>query len=821
MKLNYLEMRWTLLSGIACAAVSAWGSPASAQNATAPAKGADNQAAATGEIIVTAQRRSESLSKTPVSAAVLSSDTLEKAQIISEQDLRAAVPGLTVRAGISANQLNYALRGQTLDAFSDGAPGVLPYINDVQVNGSGDGGATAFYDLQSVQVLKGPQGTLFGRSAIGGAVLFTTQKPKEDFGGYIDGTLGDNDLKKVEGAINVPLIKEKLLLRVAGFYEHRDGYQYNIFTNSRIGGLNRFGLRGSLTAKFGENIKNDLVVDYSHLNSQNEAAVLYNFGVPYNPANPGASNPLVIPAYNVQTYYGPGGIGVVPRTAPTPGAPLVSCDQPFAGGYNPLCGNIVQNLVDQVKRGPFVVNVNGADFYRVRTTLVTNTTAIDLGGGTQIKNIFGYQSSRTDGATDQDDTAYTIMEQPASYRSDQVSEELQILGKTLNDRLKYVAGGYFSSDKKYGLQPGFTYVSIFGPFPATANYTKRSKIYAGYAQGTYDLSDLTGIGGLGFTAGVRYTRETPSIQVESQSQFFAQCSPGEGHVNGQACFQEKTVDNVGWTIGLQDQVNSKLLVYAVTRRSYRDGGYNAYLAPFVGTGIGTGGPGGDGGSAPPKGNGFVTETLTDAEIGVKYAGSIGTVPARVNLAGYTSWSRNSQHTAYGLIGGALAAYTINVPKAKISGVEADTTVSPAHWLNLGGALTYTDAKFTDGLIDGVDFATYPDTPRWSGNVFAEVIAPLTRNIDATLHGEYYAQKFTYGVTNANLNTGAVYPGFGIANLRLTIEDRDAGWSLTGNVKNLFNKIYYAGGETLGVLQGFNTVVPGDPRTWTVEARFKF
>jgi len=157
-----------------------------AQATATPAPAADN---GVQEIIVTAQRRNESLSKTPVSVSVISADTLAKAQVTSEQDLRMATPGLSVRASTSSNQLNYSLRGQSQDAFSGTRPGVLPYINEVQIGGSG--GSTAFYDLQSVQVLKGPQGTLFGRSATGGAVLFTTAKPTDQFGGYISGLYGN------------------------------------------------------------------------------------------------------------------------------------------------------------------------------------------------------------------------------------------------------------------------------------------------------------------------------------------------------------------------------------------------------------------------------------------------------------------------------------------------------------------------------------------------------------------------------------------------------------------------------------------------------
>ena len=152
------------------------GTPGAAKVDMATPSGAANEA----DIVVTAQRRDTALSKTPVSVAVVTSEKLRDAQIGTEEDLRVATPGLSVRTSASSNQVNYSLRGQSQDAYSGTRPGVLPYINEVQVPGSN---ATVFYDLSSVQVLKGPQGTLFGRSATGGAVLFATALPGDRFDG--------------------------------------------------------------------------------------------------------------------------------------------------------------------------------------------------------------------------------------------------------------------------------------------------------------------------------------------------------------------------------------------------------------------------------------------------------------------------------------------------------------------------------------------------------------------------------------------------------------------------------------------------------------
>lgn len=146
---------------------------------------------------------------------MVGAEALAKQAITSERDLQFATPGLTVRTSQNDNQLNYLLRGQTVDAYTSSLPSVLPYVNEVQVGGAG---SNAFFDLQSVQVLKGPQGTLFGRNSTGGAMLFTTAKPTGERTGYGAARYGRFNDMQVEGAVNGPVSGDKLLARVADYY---------------------------------------------------------------------------------------------------------------------------------------------------------------------------------------------------------------------------------------------------------------------------------------------------------------------------------------------------------------------------------------------------------------------------------------------------------------------------------------------------------------------------------------------------------------------------------------------------------------------------
>src|ERR1700733_12641477 len=177
------------------------------------------------EVVVTARRVTENIEKVPVAVEAISSQVLAEQNITTEQDLEAAVPGLTVRTATSPSQKNFAIRGQAVDAFSYTSPTVLAYLDEFQVGGTV---ADTFYDLQSVQVLKGPQGTLFGRNSTGGAVLYPLTTPGNVLEGYINGTVGNYDEKKAEAAITLPLA-DWASFRLAGEIENRDGYEQNAY----------------------------------------------------------------------------------------------------------------------------------------------------------------------------------------------------------------------------------------------------------------------------------------------------------------------------------------------------------------------------------------------------------------------------------------------------------------------------------------------------------------------------------------------------------------------------------------------------------------
>jgi len=790
--------------------VSAWvwaGAPGPADttdaaDAAQPTSGAELPGEL-GEVIVTAQRRSESLERTPVAVAVLSADALSQRAIVTESDLQSAAPGLTVRASQNSNQLNYALRGQSLDAFSGTRPGVLPYVDEVQVGGAG--GSSAFYDLASIQLLKGPQGTLFGRNATGGAVVFTTAKPTNELGGYLTARLGNYDLRYVEGALNVPMMDDRVLMRISGFRNKRDGYQEDLYQGVRAGEVDRYGIRASLTIRFSDSIKNDFVADYYHAAGNNVEGPLYNL-------NPNGVIPLIaLTNFGNAAQFDAIISGFVAGAGGPPNAGAGAAAQYAAANPRLDPGGLASYLVTQRARGPYVVESNSPNTYHGENTIISNITAIDVAEDTQIRNILGHTKIDNTNIGDIDGTPYGVDDfGNITNLTKQFSEELQLVGKTAAKQLTYVTGVFYSDESNIYTNTGK--VLTFPIIASLQSYAAKTtnKTYAAYGQGTYDLSQLTGLAGLGFTAGARYTDEKVGLQTLPQDISFSDSAAAQATYEPN---QSKSYKNLSWTLGIQEQLNNNLLLYAASRRSYRNGGFNTSERPVPG--LGTAG-----------GDGYDRETVTDFELGTKFHGELAGMPVRANLAVFQDWVENSQRVAYTIVGGSPAAVTVNVPKASVKGVELDGTISPTTWLQLGTSGSYTNARFTSNLvsIDGgvpVVFGTYPDTPKWSGTAFGEVTFPVSGNLEVSFRGDVFGQTGTFFSSTANTNPGARLSGYKLVNFRLGLGDEQQGWTVSFNLKNAFNEVYYVGGIALGELFQLNTAVPGEPRTYFGEVRYKF
>ncbi|MDR0843912.1 MAG: TonB-dependent receptor plug domain-containing protein [Tannerella sp.] len=214
------------------------------------------------EITVTAQQREQQVLDVPVTLSVISGQTLENTATRNLEQLSDFVPGLTIRIQ-TPHRPSLAIRGLTSDETSPTAqPRVSVYYNDVPTSRASMAVAE-LYDMERVEVMKGPQGTLYGRGSQIGAIHFITKKPTSGFGGYLSAGLGNYAMKEVEGAINIPVIEDKLTTRLAGIYSYQDGYVTNT-SGGKLNGKKTIGGRFSATYKPLRNLKFDWVVNYQN-----------------------------------------------------------------------------------------------------------------------------------------------------------------------------------------------------------------------------------------------------------------------------------------------------------------------------------------------------------------------------------------------------------------------------------------------------------------------------------------------------------------------------------------------------------------------------
>ena len=254
------------LSASAVALVALAGAPAFAQEAAvAPATGADaagadaaeTQSDGLNDIIVTARRVSENLQNVPVAVTALSADALKQKNVSQISDLQFSVPNLQIKPStIYPSQVEFIIRGQRQNLFTD--ENVVTYVNGVPQDTRG----LSLYDMDSVQALKGPQGTLFGKNSIGGAMVFTTARPKHDFGGSLEMEYGNYNLMKVNAVINTP-ISDAVSFRLAGELERRDGIFKNTYPGMKdLGDRDNESFRASLLIEPSSRFENLLTVDF-------------------------------------------------------------------------------------------------------------------------------------------------------------------------------------------------------------------------------------------------------------------------------------------------------------------------------------------------------------------------------------------------------------------------------------------------------------------------------------------------------------------------------------------------------------------------------
>lgn len=814
--------------------------PAAAQTAPNVAAPSDppiatsDNADSMDEIVVTARRESEKAQSVPISLTAFSQDTIRAKGINSATDLQNFTPSLTVLGDVSRNQETYAIRGLGGNggAGTGSGPGVVAYFAEVPTSASGPGN---FYDLASLQVLKGPQGTLFGRNTTGGAVLLEPAHPKMNIvEGYADVTFGNLKRRGAQGALNIPVVEDVLAIRVAGQLDKRNGYVRDAVTGVDYLNRNNFSLR---------------------------------LGIQFNPSDS-------ISSYTAVNYidveeHGGGSILLAVR----PGSSYAALLQPY--------------LTQQQAWGPRKTALSTPTFEKAKRFLALNNTEFRVNDAFTIKNVFSYARTRSTSATDRDSTPLPIADLlgafPGSYNNNlrTITEELQLRYDSGPFRLQ--VGGFYLTEKspqpltfltRNPLQAGGilgggpiilppalqTVLGVNSPLLPALNVQPDASVYARskalYAQAQYKLTpELTA------TAGFRWTwdkfggditsyQDASSYQVFNQLAALGVVTPSQAAqvigLNANLCvfdafqavaaggfptlkypnctkpsFDGKS-DGPTWHLGLDWQADSDTLIYAVSRRGYKSGANNPIVTLFLGN------------SYPLAA--VKPEKVTDAEIGVKRDWDLGGgVRARTNIAAFYTWFNDVQVIQRAAIAG--ADILANAQKARVVGLEFDGLLMPSKWITLGGTYSYNDAKYVDYTtiaIPAIPSALTPAQPsrNLTGTPFT-FVAKHKFSLDARLRVPIAASegdlafRATYSWQSRQRVASDPQPfdtiaPYGLMNLRMEwngIHGTPLDLAVFGT--NVFDKEYRVTANTGYNNSGFSNSIYGEPAQYGVQARYRF
>jgi iron complex outermembrane receptor protein len=801
-----MNLRNTLLCGAALLACTTVANQAAAEAAPAATTA---QTQTIGEVVVTARRHEESLQKVPVAVQAFSQTQLKELSISTAMDLQTAVPGLTVDAGeANPGQAQFAIRGRGLN-YGAAAGGVETYFAEVPLSApfSMPTLPVQFFDLQSLQVLKGPQGTLFGRSTTGGAVLLVPNAPTDQFGGYLRLQGGNYGDFQAEGAINLPLAGEKAELRVAGFDWQRTGY-------SRTFGGNLEVFTGPGTGRPAVYLP---AQNYNDEDVQEIRATLL-----LRPTDTLTNSTIF--TFHEDRNVTSAGAGLFANVFGAPGSPFDSVTP--APGYN-------------TQRSYSDIPLGGNPPYQVWA--IINTTSFKIAPNLTLKNIFGFidSSGYSDDGTNADGSALSTIDLfaiPRPRRNYQTTDEVQLQGHNFDDRLDWTLGGLVDVTRE---PEGFNELNIAGTIAAngaggpgysTPFVGNDLTSFAVFGSATYKLTDQ-----LSATAGYRHAWN--NIQQTLATAFSSDLAAGPPTTPTPGTEQSFSTNQPGDTYNVDLEYNTKnnMMLYGGYRHGFKHGGYNT-IAVGSATGLGNFGP----------------ETIDDFYAGLKTNFNLGRIPARFNIEGYWDLYHGQQTSYLTIVGRQLATITVNVPETTYRGFDLDFTVDPTPWLTLNGNYSYIDAYITN-YIDQSCVVSNCGAPSLHLNLAVNPVPNVTPNkflLSARFHGELPGDKgeivfiptVTYQDTfytpygrvlpqgeavvfrqnfNAIAHGGNTIPDYALFNLRAEW-NRVMGSRVSAalTLTNVFNQIYQLGDSTT-----LNFGVQGDaygpPRMVTFELSTTF
>lgn len=752
-------------------------------------------------ITVNARRRSENMQETPIAISAFSAKELERRGIESTQDLDRVTPSLQFATSGQLSGNNSAavvfIRGVgQLDPTSSVDPGVGIYVDDVYM-GRSAGGAMDFKDIASVEVLRGPQGTLFGRNTIGGAVLVRSAEPSEDFGGKARVRIGEDNLKEGFFAVDLP-ISDELLTRFSAGMRKRDGYVIREFDGQDLGNDDTYTLNGTIQYQPNEDFKVTIRGDFTEEDEN---------GSPFVFAGINESAPV---AAIVSVAAGCPG-------ATMPFAPIVPGDPRFGAPNVPSiddarCANDFQGKGDFTNGGSAPVEstltgwgLSGALEWQVNKEFT-------------LKSITAHRSTEWTGIRDADNTPFDMLTTDVASDSEQFSQELQVLYE--NDNLSGIAGLYYfdeSSDDRLSIllafPPAPPYIaSLLNGGPGTRDLQVihlETESYAVFSEWAYTVND-----DLSFSAGLRYTEDDKRFQGTIMNLFPATLPdpdplPTLATSEGGPLFIfnkmfEDTYSATTGSASVRYKLDKNINTYLSYSSSFKSGGFNSrYNAPTAG-------------NEPIS---FGEEEVSSWEVGVK---ADVTNNLRINAAAFMSEYKDIQL----IFRQGVVPLLFNAGSASIDGFELEFTYIPTGNLMIEGGFSYLNDKIdsvTD--IDGAAATITPDnslplTPELQGNVGASYAVEVGDNYELTTRIDVsYTDSQYFDSSNTELVAQSESVTYVTASIKL--DNLVNYWDVTFGINNLTDERFLEQGNASLATLGYAEVIYARPRNWFLSLSTEF
>jgi len=740
------------------------------------------------EIVVTATRREESAQTVPVSVNAFSSEMLEDRTVRQLGDLTRIASGIRFVHQGGGGNMNVTLRGLSRVPIGTAPNAVINYFADIPLNFTGSNIPT--YDLGSIQVLKGPQGTPFGRNAMAGAVVITPQTPTYEFGGYVKGGVGNYDYNDVEGAVNIPLVDNVAALRLAAKVSRRDGYTENMNGFADQDDIDKNAYRATLLLDPTDTLTNTTVIDYLESDEAGTGSVL--------------------------TEALPGGLVRLPQLSS-----FWNCSQPGPFNPNPCTTftpsrDIDDALAQQQRWGPYKTTSEFDQRLDIEQFGVSNKTEWQLGPVT-IRNIFGYRTTEVLTDLNTDGLAFApipVITASSRIREKQMSDEVHVFGKAFDDKLDYLVGAFWIEEEPDGLN-GSVFPIASPVAPWVSAYTEKTN-KAAFGQIGYQVLDS-----VKFNIGYRYNETEQEVCAYSRGgdtniNINPEPPLGAGACQTQGSVVDSSENANTWNLGFDWQVNDNIFAYVTHRKGYREGGINAPLFNTPASSV----------LAPYQS--YEPETLVDTEIGLKTDFMVADMPVRFNIGVYEGDYKNVvvSYNTSALVpatdpGSPLSSSLgINAGKRTHSGVETELVLQPTDSLTITNTASYFNMAIDEDAtppIAGLSPSSSGDaSPQWATTLAVNWVLPYRpADGELVLNADYYWQE-TYFVGAAEL------PSYELANLRLDWNGiGGTGVDLGFFVRNLLDDdTAYAASATSASL-GIYTLAYQEPRMYGLELKYSF